>query len=467
MRLGTILCWSALLALTAACGGAAKSKGLPSGAAASGGKDGAGGVNAAGSDVTSGAAGEGGTPEDAGASGGRGGAPFAGSGGAGSAGVSGSTGGASSGGPSIAGAPGAGAPSIAVPEGCVPLSQHTGGLFCSSEMTCDAERTTVACVANDAGVWSCSCIQGETRADFEFPDTTGTRTCEVAAAACLHPELFTDDEICTVTDEVNGQSCSVLDTCRRETEVGGVEVSRKSEFTAECTGVHEALSGCTCPGSRAPAYWLPTNDLSAGCGFLSSLCRGDVTPTGNWTCESLFEDSAPTYGCHSGASCQRPVTLGSGLDLMLAEQYNLNCWDADGVTRCSCDRASGFAKLSLLHGMAADDIASCQLATAACAEVEALELRGSPECTATTDTESSTGCVLRLDCAQAATTQGTEVTVLTRKGATCDLRSDGGWSCVCYGAEPEPVTVELDADDSASACTRATERCPSRSTGYE
>jgi hypothetical protein len=359
-----------------------------------------------------------------------------------------------------------------VPEGCVLTSPHSGGLFCSAEMTCDGERLTVSCDATDAGPWWCSCNRGETRTDFELPDTTGTRTCEVAAEACLHPELFTGDETCTVTDEVigdpeTGQTCSIVDSCRLEQELDGSTVASKVEFTAKCQTVSTELSSCTCPNSRSPAYWLATDDLSAGCHFLSPLCRGNLTSTGDWTCESIFEDWGAGYGCHSSTKCTRPVTLEGGFDLSLAEQYNLVCWEFEGVTRCSCDATTGYSQLTLLHGIPYDDIAGCQLTSGACTGVEAIELRGAPECTTLADTHNAATCALRLNCGQAATIDGTEVTVLTQRGASCDHLSDGSWSCTCSGAAPEITIVNVEAEDSASACAQATEECPARSLGYE
>jgi hypothetical protein len=339
-------------------------------------------------------------------------------------------------------------------------------------MTCGGERMTVSCDAADEGPWWCACNRGDTRTDFELPDTTGTRTCEVGATACLHPELFAGDETCTVTDEVigepeTGQTCSIVDSCKLEQELDGTKVSSKVDFTAKCEVVTTDLSSCVCPSSRSPTYWLATDDLSAGCEFLSPLCRGNLTSTGDWTCESLFEDWGSGYGCHSGAKCTRPATLEGGFDITLAEQYNLNCWEFEGVTRCSCDAASGYSQLTLLHGIPYDDIAACQLTTDVCAEVEPIDFRGSPECTALTDVHTDTTCALELKCGQAATVAGTEVTVLTRRGSNCVHRSDGSWNCACSAAAPSTTTVSVEAEDSQSACTQATEGCPARSLGYE
>ena len=188
---------------------------------------------------------------------------------------------------------------------------------------------------------------------------------------------------------------------------------------------------------------------------------------GDWACNLVFEDWGPGYGCHSSSKCTRPVTLEGGFDLALTEQYDLICWDFEGVTRCSCSSASGYAKLGLLLGIASDDIAACQLTSDACVEGEAIDLRGSPECTASTDSHNATNCALTLECGQAATIADTEVTVLTRKGAGCDHRSEGNWNCTCSGATPEIVTFTVEADDSESACAQATEECPALPVGYE
>jgi hypothetical protein len=362
----------------------------------------------------------------------------------------------------MGGAPVAGAPNVTLPDDCSRVGQHVGETFCSAEMTCDDKPLTVSCTADLSGQWLCSCLRDGGSTLFRFPDATGTTTCNVAAKGCLHPELLTGEETCTRTDKVDGPNCAILDSCLKNHEVEGVKVATQTEWQAECGAVATNISGCTCQDSLEPDIWLEPESFAAGCGFLSVLCKeGEPAPLHDWSCEPVFEDAGPGYGCHSGSFCQRPIRLDDGTDLTQVEQYNLNCRTTDGRTRCACEGVAGVEKVTLVVPLPADDIDACRLTTDVCSEVESFEPTGSPDCKRSDESATPTNCTLARDCSQPGVTADTQVTTLTHVNASCLLRDDGSWFCSCNEGWPaQHLTLSIDADTSADACAQVIDECP-------
>jgi hypothetical protein len=468
LRVTSVFVCAAALALTAACGEIRKPKGSGSGAMAAAGKSGAGGSTGVSGGAAMGSAdsGEGGmAPEGGGGIAGRGGAPTAGFAGASLAGGTGVSGAMSA----MAGSAAGGATGVVVPDGCELVSEHGAGLYCSAELTCDGERVIVSCTAEDSGAWSCSCVDGETSSLFEFPETAGTPTCSMTAKVCRHPELLTGEEKCTLDDKADGLTCVATDTCRREHELDGVKLTTKTEWKASCDFIDgTSLIACSCSDQAKIDYWLSQTGSSTSCRFLDPLCRGAApTPKTDWDCTTDFEESGPGYGCHSGKTCLETVTLEDGTDLTLRQGYNLNCRTIGGHTRCACEDTWSEEKLTLSLGISADDIGACQVTIDACAGLEKLELADTPECTTTTDETTAGSCERVLECTQQGVTARTQVTALTRVGASCARHENGSWFCNCKSLSGLQEGVELEAADSASACDAAIDQCPRFAPGLD
>ncbi|HEX5101680.1 MAG TPA: hypothetical protein VFV94_19345 [Polyangiaceae bacterium] len=469
MKSTIVLFCASTLSLLAACGELRKPKG--DGSMHGAGRSGAGGSGGVSGGAASGnaASGEGGMAADG--SGGlaaRGGASTAGLGGAAAAGRAGTTG--LAGAMSAAGTSSAGGtPGLVVPDGCGLVNEHATSLYCSAELSCDDDHVTVSCTPQDSGAWLCSCSDGSTSTMFEFPETTGMPTCSITAKACRHPELLTGEETCVLDDEPTASDCVATDTCRREHLLDGVRLETKTEWKASCELLTDtAYAFCSCGAPSKIDYHLAGERFSAGCKFLDPLCRGaEPTPKSDWDCTTDFEDAGPGYGCHSGKTCVQAVALedGSGLDFW--QSYNLNCRSTDGHTRCTCEDITGREKLTLSIGISADDIGACQVTMDACSGVEALELADMPECTATKDETTVDYCERLLDCTEDGVTARTQVTALTRIGASCSHRENGKWLCNCKSASGLLDGIELEAGDATGACDAAMDQCPRFAQGLD
>lgn len=479
MRLTASICgFVATFALVAACGKSARHR-EPAGGAASGGGSAAGtGPQSGTTSVTEADAGEsGGGSAPLGGSAGNGGDGGVATGGLGGATAGRAGGEPASGGKTAGGAPNGGAanagaaagtPSIAVPDGCTPVVQHVGGAFCSSEMTCGDEHLILSCNpgtstdANTPAPWKCLCTRGSDTTEFDFPTATGTQTCEVGADACLHPQQPTGDPTCTLSDTIDGQICTVVENCTRFFELDGVMVGTSTEdWSAACTTQSEGITGCNCTSGLTPDHLIQGADVSQGCDFLKPLCTGDEpTPAGDWSCEPAEQENYPPgYGCASESTCERPLLLNDGSTLKEAAEYSISCIPnneskSDHQVLCGCNGTMSTLALGL--DVSADDGTACQVMTGACTGLASLELSGSPTCTTSDAQASATGCQQTLDCSQAATTQGLDVTVLTTASVSCSADGDA-WDCTCSDTGESST---LKASDATFACTQAMAQCP-------
>ena len=462
MRTSTVISCSAIVMLGVACGRVGKPKGSTAVPGSDGGSAGDGSTSHGGE---SGEPGDGsggtvsGTGSSRGGSSGTVGSSMAGR--AGGTGAGTSAGGASSGASSVAGAPTAGAGSITPPDGCALTTTHVSDTYCSADMACNDDRVIVSCAVNPDGGWRCDCQNGDERNVFQFPDATGTRTCDVAGIACLHPELLTGDGPCLGMTKSDTVSCAVLESCVQDHHIDGVELTTQTQWSAQCGVVTTDLSKCACGDTGGSTKLIKTTDFTNGCEFLYPLCKSEATPLGDWSCEPNFEESGAGYGCHSGSKCERPVELADGSPLVEMEQYNLNCRTVDGRTRCACEGVSGYEKVTLLVPVSADDIDACRITTGVCAETEPFEPAGAEDCRRSNETATPTDCTLAIDCTQSGTTGSTQVTSLTHVNVGCIHRDNGTWFCSCNeGFFGEQSTLSLEADSSAEACEQSIADCP-------
>ena len=449
-----------VLALTTACGKirhpAGKAPTLPRAGAG-----GSGGMSAAGSGVVGGAgmmstadSGEGGLPPEG--SGGNGGVAAAGKAGA-------STGGATSGAPATAGAAQAGGASIAVPAGCEPGAQHVGGAYCSTELSCDGTNRTVSCAVDATGLWTCSCTEGSSSTSFDFQETTGTRTCELAAEACVHPQTPTGTESCETTHEIEGYLCTAHTVCRQQDP--GSPIATRTDTIATCQASSD-LAVCRCSAPEPPDYYITHIDIAEGCDYLGYLCKDEPTPLDDWSCGSptLYPGSMG-YGCSGNSNCTRHIVLSDKTELTQAEYYYSRCRLDGDQTRCACSNAASIEQPTILVDLPEADVDTCQTALDACSGLEPIELEGSPDCVPTTQTIDPNTCTHALECTQAGKSGDLDVTVLTRASATCRHRSDDMWVCSCNGY----ITDEfmLDARSVSTVCDDALEQCPHLPRGLE
>jgi hypothetical protein len=386
-----------------------------------------------------------------------GGAPSGGRGGVSGLGGLGGTG---NGGNSTAGASTAGAGGVRVPDGCEPGSQFVGGAYCSTAMTCDGHQLNISCSVN-AGIWMCSCTNGPSRVDYDFPIATGVSTCEAAAKACANPDLLTGDENCTRTRTMGVSACAIHDTCETLHVIDGVTLRTRRARDATCNACSDPVGSCChCTNPNVTDYRLRDANLGAGCDFLDELCKPDnVDLVGGKTCQPLWEQDYPDYACMMAAECGQPILVGDGTRFTLTQQFTTTCYDRDEGFRCTCTNDEHEYALAVDFGMMPANISTCRVATAACAGVEPIEPTGPRACTASTDIAVSDACTLYLDCVEPATLAGANVTVFTKVGAQCDRQPDGSYSCYCNQRTSGPYAIE--AEDTRSACEQAVDEvCP-------
>lgn len=409
----------------------------------------------------------GGAGTTTGAEGGESGMPTEGSGGTSgmaSAGRTGtSTGGAASGAPATAGSSQAGGTSIAVPAGCEPGAQHSGGSYCSTELTCDGTRRTVSCAADATGVWTCSCTEGADSTSFDFSGTTGTRTCELAAEACVHPQMPTGEESCETTHEIEGYLCTAHTVCRQQAP--GSPVATRTDAIATCQASSE-LAVCRCNAPEPPDYYITDTDFAGGCDYLGYLCKDGPTPRDDWSCgRATLYPGTMGYGCAGNATCTRPIVLSDQTELTQAEYYYSSCRLDGDHTRCACSDASSAEQPTILVDLPEEDIGTCQAALDACSGIAPIELAGSPECVPAMEMFAPNTCTHALECTQAGKSGDLDVTVLTRASATCEHRSDDRWLCSCNGSVID--TFLLDSRSVSEACDDALAQCPYLPRGIE
>jgi hypothetical protein len=326
-------------------------------------------------------------------------------------------------------------------------------------MTCDSRRLNISC-SQGAGTWSCSCSGAEGRVDYEFPQETGVRTCEIAAKACADPDLLTGAETCMRAHMESSAACSIRDDCERSHTIDGVTLRTRSELIASCQSCMEQrpTSCCSCEDRLAFDYRLLNLDLAAGCDFLGELCKPDgFDPVGVKNCDVAEETGAE--GCYIDAECGQPIELDDGTRMTLSERFQTTCTDSRpyfDVTRCTCSEWSSGTELVLDPGMTPPGIAYCRATTAACAGLETIVPTGARTCTSTVNAMPR-GCTLDGACSQPATIGGVEVTVLTNVNVLCDLKAGSTWGCSCVRTGG---TLEVDAEDSESACDQAAQACP-------
>jgi hypothetical protein len=449
---------AALLALFVGCGKSSSKSNDTRDPTPDAGENGTGGTSVGGTNARGGTSGEGmAGSEDGGES--PGGAPTGGRAGTSSGGTS--SAGSSNGGASTSGAAGAaGAPSIRVPDGCEPGAQHVGGLFCSTEMWCDGSRSTVSCADMGSSLWLCSCSDATTRTDYEFPDASGVRTCEAAAKACADPDLLTGAETCTQMETTDATTCTREDVCERLQEIDGVTLRTRTRESASCSVCFESnVSCCYCPGDRTADYRLGDVDLTAGCDFLTELCKPDSTrPVGAKACDPLWDITYPD-ACQMAVACGEPVELGDGTGLTLWDRFQTMCLEEANEMRCACTDATGAGKLALDFGAAPSNFEHCSAMTAACAELETLTPTGTKACSSDVGVLPSS-CSVDGECSQPATLAGVDVTIRTTVDVQCDLQSSDQWLCRCTRTGS---TLEVEAEDSESACDQAVAACPTTS----
>lgn len=445
-----------MLALMVGCGKASK-RGDRSGDTPSAGENATGGT--AGSDGQGGTAGsttaggEGGeSPEGGAPGGGLGGTPMAGSGGSSISGAAGASG--------MAGAAG-----VSLPDGCATVSQHVGGTYCSTEMTCDTRLLSVSCAETSSEFWTCSCIGPDGRVDYDFPDATGVTTCNVAAKVCADPDILTADEECMRTRTMGVLGCAVHDTCDRLDVIDGVTLRSRRLWNSVCESCPNPGSTCCRCGDDNDTidYRIRDANLSGGCDFLDALCTGEnIDPVGAATCENLSENLYPDQACGVTARCGQPVELADGTRLSLSQELNTFCYARTEGYRCTCQDEGNVPVLSLDFGDTPVSLGPCRTTSSVCGKTEPLELIGSRRCTPNMDVVAEGGCIFYVDCVQDATAAGVAVTVFTTVGSQCENQGDGTFSCYCNNRRSGPYVIE--AEDSATACPMAIEDvCPSLS----
>ncbi len=440
-----------LLAATFGCGGSSKTKGESPETTPDAGEDGTGTA------ITGGAGGRGGTAGTAGAA--RGGEPSDGgepSEGGAPTGGRGGGGGSSNGGAPMAGA--AGAAGVRVPDGCEPGSQHIGEAFCSAEMTCDDERLTVSCSEISQGLWSCICTNAAGRTDYEFPATSGVRTCEVAAKACADPDILGGDETCTLTHEESAAACSIRNTCDRLNTIDGVTLRTRTIRNASCKPCSDPeASCCTCTGDeRFIDYRLRNLDLADGCEFLDELCKPDSYDfTGAKTCSPIWDNAYDDGACDMAVQCGQPIALRDGTRLTLAERIQTMCWGGS-ENRCGCTDSAGAQALTVNFVRPRPDTAFCAATTAACAGLEPLKYTSGPSCSSMT-TALPTSCSVDGECVEAASIREADVLVDTVISLGCEQEPSDSWLCRCTHSRE---TLEVESGDSLGACDQAVLVCP-------
>jgi hypothetical protein len=349
-----------------------------------------------------------------------------------------------------------------VPVGCEPGVQHVGGAYCSTELSCDGADLTVSCAADDSGSWTCSCTGGDATLSFDLEDTTGTRTCELAAEACVHPQMPTGEESCETTHQIEGYLCTAHTVCRRHE--AGSPIAIRTDTSATCQASTE-LAVCRCHAPEAPDYYISGINFADGCDYLGSLCKDDPTPTDAWSCAPTFYQGGMGYGCSGSANCERHIVLSDETPLTQAQYYYVHCRVDGDQTRCACSDAASTERDTILVDLPDGDVETCQVALDTCSGSAPIELEGSPDCVPTTETFSPNTCTHALECSQAGKTGDRDATVLTRVSATCDHRSDGVWLCSCNGYIGDPF--ELDARSVSNACDDALTQCPHLPRGLE
>jgi hypothetical protein len=432
------------------------------GAAGLGGSDAQGGT----ASTDTGGRADGGEPSE-------GGAPASGSGGLP---VVGGLGGSSSGGGGVSGAvaPGGagstggsasgGTGGIALPEHCVSDSQHSGGKYCSAELTCASGTLALSCEER-SGFWYCACSKGDALFEYEFFDAIGNATCEVAAQICLEPERLTGEEACVRSQTSNIVSCSLDDTCQTIHDVDGLTVVTRREWNAGCEPCYDEVTTCCyCTGVHPPDYWVRDADVGAGCGFLDELCKHEpLEPVGARTCDDVVAEAFPAYGlCDASVLCGQPVELGDGSRLTLSEHFKTRCVTAGNDTRCGCAADDGWDRVVLRFALPPTNVETCRATTEVCAGLETLELSGERACTDTQRTVAAYGCSLTIACEEEATVSETAVTVLSQFGAGCQHLGADNWTCGCSepAGGPGRGRFELKAHDSEAACVAAAAACP-------
>jgi len=350
------------------------------------------------------------------------------------------------------------------PEGCESLSEHVGGLYCSTEVTCAGALLRVSCTADVAGAWSCTCTNGESVTSYDVPGVIGGPTCELVAKACANPALPAGEETCTVTQIEDAQSCSRAETCKHVVLVdGAAHVEQKSVATPTCKPCADAASWCcTCGDNAVPDYRIRASDLSNGCEFLGELCNADSPPhAGPVTCAPTFDNSLGDYGCYSGARCDQALELADGSRVTLSRIYEAACQELDDRARCTCGDEDNGRRLALGFTLPVNGLKDCHTTIDACAGVEELVVQGARNCMATDDVNFS-NCRRVLDCAEPALVGGDDLTVQTFVDTTCDRQSDSTWRCTCVNLVPfmEDPVLTLEAEDAKTACGQASEACP-------
>lgn len=401
---------------------------------------------------------DGGDPWDGGDS--SGGAPTPPQGGAAGGGAGASPSGGSAGG----GTPAGGTVGFALPDGCESDGFIVGEKHCSAPLVCDGERLSIACVEQAPGrLWSCGCTRGDTSADYEIPDVRGAVSCEIAAAACADPSLLDGDESCDRTYGESAQSCSVRDDCTRWHEVNGWRLRTQTSWAGACHACGEPSTAVCCRCNDAPPnpeydYRLQDIELAQGCEVVSELCQGEPpSPSGEQSCEILRESVGPDIGCEVAVRCGQPVELADGSTLTLSDDSDAICIPIEGQTHCICRDGEFSTNVGLAFAMAAPERETCRLMHEVCRGSEPLELSGAFECLVSRQNVSLDSCSRELDCTQAASVRGLEVTARAVKSVYCNRFIDDEWHCRCNPSTPE--LVELTAADAESACTLAIEDC--------
>jgi hypothetical protein len=435
---------------------------------------GLGGSKAQGGDTGTGGRAEGGEPSEGGAPApGSGGLPLAGRGGGssggaadgGTAGGGGSSGGTTGGAGATGGSSTAGTGGIALPDSCVSHSQHGAGKYCSAELTCARGTLALSCEER-ADFWYCACSNGDAVLEYEFPDTTGSETCEIAAKICLEPERLTGEEACQRSETSDIVSCRLDDVCETTHDVDGVTVVTRRTWHPGCEPCSDGVTTCCyCTGVDPPDYWVRDAEVGAGCGFLDELCKDEpLEQVGARTCDPVVAEAFPNYGlCDASVLCGRPVELGDGSRLTLSEHFKTRCVTAAANdARCGCAADDGWDRVVLRFALPPTNVETCIATTEVCAGLETLELSGQRACTNTQRTVAAYGCSLTIACEEEATVSDTAVTVLSQFGAGCQHLGADNWTCGC--SEPPGGSArgrfELKAHDSEAACVAAAAACP-------
>lgn len=302
--------------------------------------------------------------------------------------------------------------------------------------------------------------------DYQFPSATGATTCETAAKACVDPELLTGPETCERTRGESAGTCSIRDDCMRSHVIDGVTLLTRTERSASCQSCADprTTTCCRCADRLGVDYRLPDVDIAEGCDLLGDLCAADgFDLVGAMTCEPTSEMTYPD-DCLMEVSCNQPIELADGTRLSEHETFDTWCGPRypDNRMMCTCRNGAGATVLTLDPGSARANLGLCTAATAVCAGAESIVPTGDPSCASTVGVMSN-ACAIDGDCEQPATIGGIGVTVLTNVNVQCELQVDGSWLCFCTHAGS---TLEVEADDSESACQQAAAQCPTTSPNF-